>query len=34
VHRQNGCATGINEIWEFIAADNLGAADRILEELR
>jgi plasmid stabilization system protein ParE len=24
----------INEIWEFIAADNLDAADRILDELR
>jgi len=24
----------INEIWEFIAADNLDAADRVLDELR
>jgi toxin ParE1/3/4 len=24
----------INEIWEFIAAENLDAADRVLEELR
>src|ERR1700719_456720 len=24
----------INEIWEFIAAENLNAADRILDELR
>ena len=24
----------INEIWEFIAADNFDAADRILDELR
>jgi len=24
----------INEIWEFIAADNLDAADRIVAELR
>ena len=24
----------INEIWEFIAADNLDAADRILNEFR
>ena len=23
----------INEIWEFIAADNLDAADRVLDEL-
>jgi len=24
----------INEIWEFIAADNLDAADRVVDELR
>ena len=24
----------LNEIWEFIAADNLEAADRVLEEIR
>jgi plasmid stabilization system protein ParE len=25
--------TDLNEIWEFIAADNLGAADRVIEEI-
>ena len=24
----------LNEIWEYIAADNPGAADRVLEEIR
>jgi len=23
----------LNEIWDYIAADNLGAADRVLEEI-
>jgi len=23
----------LDEIWDFIAADNLGAADRVLEEI-
>jgi plasmid stabilization system protein ParE len=23
----------LDEIWEFIAADSLGAADRVLEEI-
>lgn len=26
--------TDLDEIWEFIAADNIGAADRVLEEVR
>ncbi len=26
--------TDLNEIWEYIAADNPGAADRVLEEIR
>jgi plasmid stabilization system protein ParE len=26
--------TDLEEIWEFIAADNLGAADRVLQEIR
>ena len=26
-------STDLEEIWEFIAADNLGAADRLLEEI-
>lgn len=26
--------TDLTEIWEFIAADNPGAADRVLEEIR
>ncbi|HEY6389118.1 MAG TPA: type II toxin-antitoxin system RelE/ParE family toxin [Candidatus Acidoferrum sp.] len=25
--------TDLNEIWEYIAADNLDAADRVLEEI-
>ena len=25
--------TDLNEIWEFIAADSPGAADRVLEEI-
>jgi toxin ParE1/3/4 len=25
--------TDLNEIWEYIAADNPGAADRVLEEI-
>jgi plasmid stabilization system protein ParE len=25
--------TDLDEIWEYIAADNLDAADRILEEI-
>ncbi len=25
--------TDLDDIWEFIAADNLGAADRVLEEI-
>ena len=24
----------LEEVWEFIAADNLGAADRVLDEIR
>ena len=24
----------LNEIWEYIAADNPGAADRVMEEIR
>lgn len=26
-------ATDIEDIWEYVAADNLGAADRVLEEI-
>jgi len=26
--------TDLTEIWEFIAADNPGAADRVLEEIQ
>jgi plasmid stabilization system protein ParE len=25
--------TDLNEIWEYIAADNLAAADRVLDEI-
>jgi len=25
--------TDLTEIWEYIAADNLGAADRVVEEI-
>jgi plasmid stabilization system protein ParE len=25
--------TGLDEIWEFIAADNLATADRVLSEI-
>jgi plasmid stabilization system protein ParE len=28
-----GAFKDLEEIWEFIAADNLGAADRVLEEI-
>jgi hypothetical protein len=31
--RHPGILTDLGEIWEFIAADNLSAADRVLEEI-
>jgi len=29
-----GALTDLTEIWEYIAADNPNAADRVLEEIR
>jgi plasmid stabilization system protein ParE len=28
-----GAATDVGDIWEYIAGDNLGAADRVLAEI-
>jgi plasmid stabilization system protein ParE len=29
-----GALVDLTEIWEYIAADNLAAADRVVEEIR
>ena len=29
-----GALTNLTEIWEYVAADNPGAADRVIDEIR